>query len=36
MSKKSLRRVDLLNHYGWWVFVLGANWRHPRDSASSI
>jgi formylglycine-generating enzyme required for sulfatase activity len=28
--------VDLRNHYNWWVYVRGANWRHPRGPASSI
>jgi len=35
-AQEPLRRVDLRNHYGWWVFVHGANWRHPRDPASSM
>lgn len=29
-------RVDLGNHYNWWAYVRGANWRHPRGPASSI
>ena len=24
------------NHYNWWIYVAGANWRHPRGPASSI
>jgi formylglycine-generating enzyme len=28
--------VDLSNHYNWWIYVRGANWRHPRGPASSI
>lgn len=28
--------VDLRNHYNWWVYVRGANWRHPHGPASSI
>ncbi|MEP9396408.1 formylglycine-generating enzyme family protein [Mesorhizobium sp. KR2-14] len=28
--------VDMHNHYNWWVYVKGANWRHPRGPASSI
>ncbi len=28
--------VDMRNHYNWWTYVPGANWRHPRGSASSI
>jgi formylglycine-generating enzyme len=30
------RRVDLRNHYHWWVYVPGANWRHPEGPASSL
>jgi sulfatase modifying factor 1 len=33
---KPKTRVDLGNHYNWWVYVRGANWRHPRGPASSI
>src|SRR4029079_4146885 len=36
MFKKPLEPVDLRNHYNWWVYVKGANWRHPRGPASSI
>ena len=28
--------VDMRNHYNWWAYVAGANWRHPRGPASSI
>ena len=28
--------VDMRNHYNWWVYVAGANWRHPRGPASTI
>ncbi|MBX3584697.1 MAG: formylglycine-generating enzyme family protein [Rhizobiaceae bacterium] len=28
--------VDMNNHYNWWTYVPGANWRHPRGPASSI
>ncbi len=24
------------NHYNWWFYVPGANWRHPRGPASKI
>lgn len=34
--KKPAGPVDLNNHYNWWVYVRGANWRHPRGPASSI
>jgi sulfatase modifying factor 1 len=33
---KAKHPVDLRNHYNWWVYVRGANWRHPRGPASSI
>jgi sulfatase modifying factor 1 len=29
-------RVDLGNHYQWWSYVPGADWRHPQGPASSI
>ncbi|HEV2908270.1 MAG TPA: formylglycine-generating enzyme family protein [Candidatus Eremiobacteraceae bacterium] len=28
--------VDLRNHYNWWTYVLGADWRHPEGPHSSI
>jgi sulfatase modifying factor 1 len=33
---KPAQRVDLRNHYNWWSYVPGANWRHPEGPASSI
>lgn len=30
------RGVDRGNHYNWWAYVPGANWRHPRGPASSL
>ena len=36
MFKKASGPVDLRNHYNWWVYVAGANWRHPRGPASSL
>ncbi|TDQ12845.1 formylglycine-generating enzyme required for sulfatase activity [Phyllobacterium brassicacearum] len=33
---KPKTRVDLSNHYNWWAYVRGADWRHPRGPASSI
>jgi len=33
---KPKARVDIGNHYNWWIYVRGANWRHPRGPASSI
>ena len=29
-------RVDLRNHFNWWRYVAGANWRHPEGPESSI
>jgi formylglycine-generating enzyme len=28
--------VDLSNHYNWWTYVAGADWRHPQGPGSSI
>jgi sulfatase modifying factor 1 len=28
--------VDLSNHYNWWTYVPGADWRHPQGPGSSI
>src|SRR5262249_35391038 len=36
MFKKPAGPVDLGNHFNWWVYVPGADWRHPRGPASSI
>jgi len=29
-------RVDLRDHYNWWSYVPGADWRHPEGPASSL
>jgi formylglycine-generating enzyme len=29
-------RVDLRNHYNWWDWMAGANWRHPEGPESSL
>ena len=29
-------RVDLRNHFNWWAYVPGADWRHPKGPGSSI
>jgi formylglycine-generating enzyme required for sulfatase activity len=34
--QKPRQRVDLKNHYNWWTYVPGANWRHPDGPASSL
>ena len=36
MFKKAQGPVDLRNHYNWWIYVPGADWRHPRGPASNI
>ncbi len=36
MFRKPLGPVDVTNPYNWWVYVQGADWRHPRGPASSI
>lgn len=28
--------VDLRNHYNWWTYVPGANWRHPEGPKSTL
>ena len=28
--------VALNNHFQWWSYVKGANWRHPEGPASSL
>ncbi len=34
--RKAQHAVDLANHYNWWDYVAGADWRHPRGPASSL
>lgn len=34
--RKPAHPVDLRNHYNWWSYVPGANWRHPEGPSSSI
>jgi sulfatase modifying factor 1 len=36
LFKKSAGPVDLRNHFNWWIYVAGADWKHPRGPASSI
>ncbi len=33
---KPAGRVDMRNHFNWWSYVPGADWRHPRGPDSSI
>jgi formylglycine-generating enzyme required for sulfatase activity len=28
--------VDMRNHYSWWTYVPGADWRHPQGPGSSV
>jgi formylglycine-generating enzyme required for sulfatase activity len=30
------RRVDLRNHFNWWSWLPGADWRHPEGPNSSL
>lgn len=34
--RKPVQRVDLRNHFNWWTYVPGADWRHPEGPESSI
>jgi sulfatase modifying factor 1 len=34
--RRPRHRVDLRNHYNWWSYVPGADWRHPQGPGSSI
>lgn len=34
--QKTAGPVDLRNHYNWWTYVPGADWRHPEGPQSSI
>jgi len=34
--RKPSRRVDLGNHYDWWSYIEGADWRHPEGPRSSL
>jgi formylglycine-generating enzyme len=36
MFRKSTGPVNLRDHYNWWVYVAGANWRQPRGPGSSL
>jgi len=33
---KPSSRVDLRNHFNWWKYIPGANWRHPEGPDSSV
>jgi formylglycine-generating enzyme required for sulfatase activity len=34
--RKPAGRVDLRNHYNWWDWQAGADWRHPAGPGSSL
>ena len=36
MFRKAKERIDLTDHYNWWIYVAGADWRHPRGPGSTI
>jgi formylglycine-generating enzyme required for sulfatase activity len=29
-------QIDMDNHYNWWNYIRGANWRHPEGPGSNI
>ena len=33
--RKPAHRVDLSNHYNWWTYVPGADWRHPQGARAA-
>src|SRR5438874_5037140 len=33
--RKPAHPVDLSDHFNWWTYVAGANWRHPEGPTSS-
>ncbi|HZN08021.1 MAG TPA: formylglycine-generating enzyme family protein [Pyrinomonadaceae bacterium] len=34
--RRPRHRVDLSDHYQWWTYVRGANWRHPLGPDSTL
>ena len=34
--RKAPHRIDLRDHFQWWIYVQGADWRHPWGPDSSI
>jgi formylglycine-generating enzyme required for sulfatase activity len=34
--RKTAKPVDMHDHYNWWAYVAGADWRHPRGPATSL
>ena len=35
MFRKAAAAVDMRNPYNWWIYVAGADWRHPRGPGSA-
>lgn len=33
---KPKRRIDIGNHFNWWSYIAGADWRHPEGPQSSL
>ena len=36
MFRKAEAPVDLRSHFNWWIYVPGADWRHPQGPGSSL
>jgi sulfatase modifying factor 1 len=36
LFRKAPQHVDLGNHFNWWIYEAGADWRHPRGQKSSL
>lgn len=36
MFRKTAGPVDMNNHFNWWTYVPGADWKHPRGPGSSL
>ncbi len=36
LFRKSAGPVDLRNHFNWWFYVPGTNWKHPRGPGSTL
>ncbi|HYV07196.1 MAG TPA: formylglycine-generating enzyme family protein [Blastocatellia bacterium] len=34
--RRADHKVDLNNHFNWWTYIPGANWRHPQGPGSSL
>jgi len=34
--RKPKAAVDMRNHFNWWAYVPGANWRHPEGPRSTL